>query len=354
MSDKILTVIVPSYNMEKYLPKCLGSLVVVPELMEKLEVLVVNDGSKDRTSEIAHEFEAKYPQTFRVVDKANGHYGSCVNTGLKIANGAYTRVLDADDYAETDAFSASLNRMVELCKNNSDIDLYINNYNEVNPSGGVISKSDYKFISNKILGLDDLGDVLNTFIGLHSIAYRTQMLRNMGYKQTEGCAYTDMEWFIIPMANVKKVFFLPEYTMNYVLGREGQSMAVSLYYKSFDVVLKITKNILSWYKTQKHLSPPNKKDYVYQKVLRITQDIFRNAIIGSWNERPHVDLVDFDRFVSLVSDTLYKDVEMLYVPIKSFKFKFVSEWRRARSLRTFRFAIFSLFVRLSKVVKKVH
>ena len=75
MREKILSIIVPSYNMEKYLPKCLGSLVVAPELMERLEVFVVNDGSKDRTSEIAHEFASKWPNTFRVVDKSNGHYG---------------------------------------------------------------------------------------------------------------------------------------------------------------------------------------------------------------------------------------------------------------------------------------
>ena len=85
MSAKILTVIVPSYNMEKYLPKCLGSLIVASELMERIEVIVVNDGSTDRTSEIAHEFAANYPQTFKVIDKSHGHYGSCINTALPIA-----------------------------------------------------------------------------------------------------------------------------------------------------------------------------------------------------------------------------------------------------------------------------
>ena len=77
--NKILTVIVPSYNMEAYLPKCLGSLIIDDkELLRKLEVIVVNDGSKDRTSEIAHKFETKYPGVFRVIDKKNGHYGSCI------------------------------------------------------------------------------------------------------------------------------------------------------------------------------------------------------------------------------------------------------------------------------------
>ena len=96
--DKLLTIVIPSYNMEKYLDRCLSSLIVSDEKMQCLEVLVINDGSKDRTSEIAHTYEERFPGTFRVVDKENGHYGSCVNRGLKEARGTFIKVLDADDY----------------------------------------------------------------------------------------------------------------------------------------------------------------------------------------------------------------------------------------------------------------
>lgn len=95
---KILSIIVPSYNMEAYLPKCLGSLEVARELMEQLEVFVVNDGSKDRTSEIAHEFEVRYPGVFRVIDKPNGNYGSCINAALPLCTGVFVKVLDASKF----------------------------------------------------------------------------------------------------------------------------------------------------------------------------------------------------------------------------------------------------------------
>ena len=86
--DKTLTIIVPSYNMEAYLPKCLGCLVIDDkELLQKLDIIVVNDGSKDRTSEIAHEFESRFPGVFRVIDKTNGHYGSCINAALPHVSG---------------------------------------------------------------------------------------------------------------------------------------------------------------------------------------------------------------------------------------------------------------------------
>ena len=101
MQVKILSIIVPSYNMEAYLPKCLRGLVIDDkELLGKLDVIVVNDGSKDRTSEIAHSFETKYPGVFRVIDKTNGHYGSCINAALPVAEGEYVKILDADIEAE--------------------------------------------------------------------------------------------------------------------------------------------------------------------------------------------------------------------------------------------------------------
>lgn len=83
--------------MEKYLRRCLNSLIIDEEGMKQLEVLVINDGSKDSSSQIAHEYQNKYPDTYRVIDKENGNYGSCVNKGIVKATGKYFKILDADD-----------------------------------------------------------------------------------------------------------------------------------------------------------------------------------------------------------------------------------------------------------------
>ena len=98
---KILSVSIASYNVEKFIRKALDSC-CVPEIMDRLEVLVVNDGSTDSTLEIAREYEEKYPQTFRVIDKKNGGYGSTVNASIKAATGKYFRLLDGDDWFDRD------------------------------------------------------------------------------------------------------------------------------------------------------------------------------------------------------------------------------------------------------------
>jgi glycosyltransferase involved in cell wall biosynthesis len=88
------------YNMEQYIDQCLSSL-IIGEGMEDLEVLVINDGSRDSSLSLARKYEQQYPQTYRVIDKENGNYGSCINRGLAECTGRYVRVLDADDYLET-------------------------------------------------------------------------------------------------------------------------------------------------------------------------------------------------------------------------------------------------------------
>lgn len=101
--EKLLTIVIPAYNMEKYLYRCLDSI-IVESVMDKVQVLVINDGSKDRTSEIAHEYADKYPHYITAVDKENGNYGSCMNVGLSLAEGKYFRSLDADDWFNTNNY----------------------------------------------------------------------------------------------------------------------------------------------------------------------------------------------------------------------------------------------------------
>ena len=237
--NKLLTIIIPSYNMEKYLERCCSSLVVDdPALMARLEVLVVNDGSTDKTSEIGHAWEAKYPGVFRVIDKPNGHYGSCVNRGLAEAKGVFVKVLDADDYCDRANFGALV---AELAKHEEgDVDLVVSESETVDETGKVTGK------------LPRLEDVLNgngkERLGHHSIVYRTERIRMIGYRQTEGVAYTDTEFIITPMTVVRRYICFPKVVTYYLVGREGQSIAPENLVKCYEVLSKLLMPLVEQYR----------------------------------------------------------------------------------------------------------
>ena len=117
MSDKLLTITVPVYNTEEYLPKCLDSL-IIDEYMDILEVLIVIDGSPDNSLAIAQEYAQKYPNTFIVINKENGGHSSAINKGLELATGKYFKLLDSDDWFDKDSFKVFIENLQSL-----DIDL---------------------------------------------------------------------------------------------------------------------------------------------------------------------------------------------------------------------------------------
>ena len=193
---KILSIIIPTFNMENYLPMCLNSLVDTPTISDLVEVLIINDGSKDSSSEIAHEYERKFPKTFRVVDKENGNYGSCINRGLQEASGKYVKVLDADDYFNNRSFSD----FVKFLRN-TDADLIISPYIKVDDEGKVLNKIEFD-LPEKILIFSDeqLRRVFySKHFQMHAVTYKTQIFKSLNYHQSEGISYTDQEWMFLPI-----------------------------------------------------------------------------------------------------------------------------------------------------------
>ena len=149
--QKLLTIVIPTYDMEAYLNRCLDSLLISDEQMQLLEVLVINDGSKDKSYAIAHEYEAKYPNTFRVIDKENGNYGSCVNRGLKEASGQYIKVLDADDWFDTTEFEKYLKQLQSV-----EVDMVLTPYSIVNENGIKQKEMEFDINSEQIFSFQSI------------------------------------------------------------------------------------------------------------------------------------------------------------------------------------------------------
>ena len=234
MSDKLLSIIVPAYNMEAFLPKCLGSLVFDGVLFQQLDVLVVNVGSKDKTSEIAHDFSRRYPGVFRVVNKCNSHYGSCVNCGLNESVGRYVKILDADDCFDTEGLA----QFVDYLSRHDD-DLILSDFVMIDATDQVLARREYPRTLD--IMVDNLLSEENP-LQHHAITYKTQLLRRIEYRQSEGVAYSDAEWCIYPISGVGTISHSGCTVYRYLLGREGQS--VSQYHAKIEDLKTVLANMM--------------------------------------------------------------------------------------------------------------
>lgn len=282
---KILTIVIPTYNMQDYLRKCLDSLIVPKEQMKLLEVLVVNDGSKDNSSAIAHKYQDKYPNSFRVIDKENGNYGSCVNCGLKEAAGKYIKILDADDSFATENFSKYLMFLLE-----TDADLIVNDFCSVNKNDTITGTRQYRLPKKTVVFNETIRKIFNKKnFQMHAAAYKLDTVRSIDYKQTEGISYTDQEWIYTPLMAVNTVAYFDRVVYQYLIGREGQTMSKEALKRGLSqnqqCVIRILKDYANMPRVENTAVTRYLKDqaiasmnYIYTQYLLVHRDLDLNGL----------------------------------------------------------------------------
>ena len=242
---KLLTLAISAYNMQEYLGKCLDS-VTRPDIPDTLEVIIVNDGSKDKTSEIAHQYEKRFNSIVRVIDKENGHYGSCINKALEVATGKYFRPLDADDWMNTDALVS----LLSLLENN-DNDLIVTTHTNYLDNNRVnhIKIPDSIIVNKKydLKTLDFQKEKIDCFLKMHTMTYKTSILKNMSLKLSTGISYTDSEYCMFPLDKANSVIFYNLDLYQYNLSREGQTMQQSIITKSVKPFYLISMKMIDYF-----------------------------------------------------------------------------------------------------------
>lgn len=247
---KVLSIIIPTYNMAELLPRCLDSLVYARQA-ELLDVLVVNDGSKDNSLVVAQDYAWRFPTVVSVIDKPNGNYGSTINAALPVATGKYVKVLDSDDWFTTPVLDAFLVTIASL-----DADMFVTPFTQI----GATTREVYRYNTmgrepydnGKIYDLDKvLNDGYIRFFLMHALTYRTSLLRQNNYRQTEGVSYTDTEWACYPTFYAKTICFLNFNLYQYNLDREGQTMAPEVLMKSVRQLQTVTDAMLAYYEQHK-------------------------------------------------------------------------------------------------------
>lgn len=303
--SKILTVIVPACDMERFLPSCLGSLVVPPDLMARLEVVVVNDGSTDATSRIAHGFAARYPDTFVVVDKANGHYGSCVNAGLAVATGTWVKVLDADDSVNPAVFADFVQALATRVPDT--VQVVVNDYDVVDDDGHVRFSRSFDFPSGADFPAADLLHTPHPFV-THACTYRRAIFAGLDYRQLEGVAYTDTEWVLVPLLRAHRAFAFHGAVYRYLLGRDGQSMAAENLVKGIWMQFELVLHMAEQFRRLRPGADADVAAAVFARLVGIAGGLYQFVLFGFRGHAVAADLAGFDRRLSAADPELAEAV----------------------------------------------
>ena len=238
---KLLSVTIPSYNSQEYMEKAINSALIGGD---DIEILVVDDGSSDNTLDIALKYEKKYPGIVRAIHKENGGHGSAVNTGLANATGLYFKVLDSDDWFDKKSLVKVLDFLREIVTDSKQLDMLISNYVYEKPSAHKHKAINYHSAipCNEFIGWKDVKHFkMSQNLLMHSIIYRTKLLRDCSLKLPEHTFYVDNIYAYIPLPYVNTIFYLDVDLYRYFIGREDQSVNEAIMIKRIDQQLKVTK-----------------------------------------------------------------------------------------------------------------
>lgn len=270
--QKLLSIAIPSYNSEAYMANCIESLLIGGD---DVEILVVNDGSKDGTARIADEYAAKYPNIVRAIHQENGGHGEAVNAGLRNATGLYYKVVDSDDWVDPKAYKEILALLNQMVTQGTQLDMLLSNF--IYDKQGVTYKKVMHYRSvlpkNQIFTWDQMGRFQKgQYILMHSVIYRTQLLRDCGLELPKHTFYVDNIFVYQPLPFVKTLYYLDVDFYHYFIGRDDQSVNEKVMIKRLDQQFRVNKLMIDCYDLTDTTVIPSKKlrHYMYNDLEIIT------------------------------------------------------------------------------------
>ena len=318
--EKLLTIVVPTYNIPQYIGKNIKSFQQVKdEYKDYFEVLIINDGSKDNTVEVAKNIiEKDNKLDIRIIDKENGGHGSTINRGIEEAKGKYFKVIDGDDWINVEEFEQYLNKLSAV-----DVDMIITDYTEQHIyNGDVVRIKGIEQIEKDIV----FDNIPNKRIPMHALSYKTKILKDNSIRLSEKVFYVDMQYTLFPLEYVKSYVYWNLDIYQYFLGRPEQSMAIESMKKNIHHHLIVTKTILSFY------------DNVYQN------DYLKEVLVSTLDY-----LINTQVLISLLVENKDELLRELFYEIDKSKFDYKFNRKQKRtSLEYINYktkGIFSKFIR---------
>lgn len=259
---KLLSVTVPCYNSQGYMKRCIESLLVGGD---RIEIIIVDDGSTDDTAAIADDYAKRYPDICRAIHQENGGHGEAVNTGLRNATGVFFKVVDSDDRVNKEAFFKLLDVMSKSVLEGNRLDMLISNY--VYDKQGAKHKKVMRYATvlptDTYFTWEDIGHFRQTqYILMHSVIYRTELLRESNLELPRHTFYVDNLFVFEPLPNVKVMYYADVNFYWYFIGRDDQSVHEDVMIRRLDQQLRVNNMMIDCFNSE---SIGERKCRIYMK-----------------------------------------------------------------------------------------
>lgn len=266
---KILSIAVPCYNSQDYMEHCVESLL---KGGEDVEILIIDDGSRDATAEIADNYAKKYPTIVRAIHQENGGHGEAVNTGIRNASGLYFKVVDSDDWVDESAYLQILDKLKELIGGSRVLDMFISNfvYEKQGAKHKKIMRYTKQLPQEQIFTWNDVRHFTKgKYLLMHSVIYRTKLLTECGLELPKHTFYVDNIFVYKPLPSVKTMYYLDVDFYRYFIGREDQSVNEKVMIGRIDQQIKVNKIMVDEFNSYK-ISNRKLRNYMFNYLEIIT------------------------------------------------------------------------------------
>ncbi|WP_049895609.1 glycosyltransferase family 2 protein [Oribacterium sp. NK2B42] len=267
--QKLLSVAIPCYNSQEYVRHAIDSLLPGKD---KIEIIVVNDGSTDDTQKIAEEYAGRYPGTVKVVNKENGGHGDAVMAGLREATGLYFRVLDSDDWLDENALYIFLGTLKKMKDSDDPVDLIITNYvheNVLEKRSCSINYHENLPINRRFTWNEVKEFKMGSYFLMHATTFRTDLLVSCNMELPKHTFYVDHLFVSYPLVHVESMFYLDVDLYRYFIGRADQSVNVKIMLQRIDMQIEVNRHMI-YDLDIKNISSASKRDYMYYYIELIS------------------------------------------------------------------------------------
>lgn len=298
-SEKILSVSVAAYNVEKFIKQNIESF-VNSKAKDYIEVIITDDGSKDNTIKIVKEYQEKYPGIIRLIEQENAGPGSTVNSGIKHATGKYFRMVDGDDWVQTE----NLEKYINFLKEN-DVDMLVTNYIEVDNDTKLEKLNTIENIEfNKIMDFKDIAS--KVYLEMHNVTFRSNILKENNIVLDNGF-YTDVEYLLLPVPYIKTIAFLDISIYMYRVALNTQSVNIFSLQKNIGMLTVVLHRLIEYYEKNKESIDENLNIYIKNRILRMIKTKLRVLLTYKCNKENKKKIKKFCEELKEISEDIYFD-----------------------------------------------